>query len=202
MASPGSGFGPAPAGVFSRRRLPIYIVLDHSAAVDGTAMVSLNGGLQNLRQTLGGGSQASLTYISLIAFADVTHQVPLGLVEYFRPPRLVAEGVCHFGAALEVLQQRLSVDLIPDRPGRAGDGHPLVFLLLAGQPFDSWQAQGDWLLQQGSTRSINVVGVALGEDAIAPLKRCAPTVLKIERGRAMAITGFFHWVNNLVDAAL
>lgn len=196
MASPGI------SGVFNRRRLPVYIVMDHSAAVSGTAIVSLNGGLQNFRQTLGNSTLASLTYLSLIAFADEVDQIPLGLAEHFMPPRFNADGACHLGEALGALRQRLDFDLIPDRPGRPGDLRPLVFVLLAGQPTDAWTARADWLFQQAQARDLNVVGVALSDGAIQPLKRCAPTVLKIESGRAIAITGFFHWMNALAEAAL
>lgn len=194
--------GPGSSGSFSRRRLPIYIVMDHSAAVSGTAIVSLNGGLQNFRQTLGTSAVASLTFLSLIAFADAVEQIPLGLVQYFMPPRLDAQGACHLGEALDALQRRLDFDLIPDRPGQPGDLRPLVFVLLAGQPTDAWTTQADWLLQQARAHILNVVGIALSDGACQPLKRCAPTVLKIEAGRAVAITGFFHWMNAVAEAAL
>lgn len=197
MASPGI------SGVFSRRRLPVYIVMDHSAALKGTSMVSLNLGVQNLRQQLGMGMlSVGAVYLDLISFAERVEQTVLSPIGQFAPPRLTAEGGCALGGALAALLRAFEYDLIPDEPGRPGDRRPLVFVLLAAPPTDAWHPEAQRLLQLATGKQANVVGVALSGAAEVVLRQAAPVVVRIDPGRAEAITAFFSWMCAAIQEAV
>ena len=194
MASQGT------SGIFSQRRLPVYIVMDHSVSLQGTGMVSLNQGVQDLSQQLAMGMlSAGTVYLGLIAFADRVQQAILAPIGLFRPPHLNAGGACALGAALAALRRAFEYDLIPDAPGRPGDHRPLVFVVLGGTPTDIWQPEARQVYQIATSRQANIVGVALSAPAEAILKQITTMVVCTVPGRAQAITAFFSWMCAAID---
>lgn len=195
--------GQGTSGTFTqRRRLPVYLVMDHSAALQGTSMVVLNLGMQQLSQR----SETGIVYLGLIAFADRVQKVTLAPIHLFTPLPLAAAGACALGAALKDLRQTFAHDLIRDTPERPGDYRPLVFVLLGGTPTDHWQPEAQQILQMATSQQTNivrpnVVGIALRDPAETILKEITPVVLRTapEPGRAPAITACFRWMGSFIN---
>src|SRR5690242_12541581 len=108
------------------RRMPVYILVDHSQALLGSRAVSLGAGIQYLRQNLTDDPLCAATvYLSVIDFSDQVQRLMLAPVDSFHPPQFQAGGGSSFGAALRALLTSIKFDTIKSLPDRPGDIKPL-----------------------------------------------------------------------------
>jgi uncharacterized protein YegL len=122
------------------RRMPVYFLIDCSAALEGSAQEAVRGMLTTLSQHIVSDPQSRETvYLSIIAFADTARQYPLLPIDTFAVPDMAQGTDRALGAAFHVLLESLQHDLIPTTAGQRGDQRPLVFVLLGGQPTDAYQ---------------------------------------------------------------
>lgn len=185
------------------RRLPVYLLLDTSSSMQGVKIVGVNNGVTLIYQELMNDPRsASTVYISVITFASQAYQIPLMPITQFTPPQLSANGTTALGGALNILNQSLDQDLIANQPGAKGDYKPLVFLLTDGQPTDHWQNEAQRLHSRTTSRTVNVIGLGIGDDAdMSTLQQICTSVLHMNNASPENIRAFFAWVSDSIKTA-
>lgn len=185
------------------RRLPVYLLIDHSGSMGGTKIVQVNQGIQLLYTELMNDPRSVATVnISIIPFEETAYQMDLVPIQQFTPPQFSPGGGTALGAAIKLLNDSLDNDLIENKPGQKGDYKPLVFLLTDGMPTDSWQGEAQRLQTRATGKTANVVALAIGADAdVSMLKQITPNVLKIEAVTSDVLREFFIWVTASIKTA-
>ncbi len=184
------------------RRLPVYLLLDTSASMQGVKIVGVNNGVTLIYQELINDPRAASTVnISVITFADQAYQAPLTPIDQFTPPQLVANGMTALGGALHLLNESLDADLIPNQGGEIkGDYKPLIFLLTDGQPNDHWQNEAARLT--GRTMPANIIGIGIGADAdMNVIRQLTRMALRLEDVTPQSISALFQWVSGSILTA-
>jgi uncharacterized protein YegL len=181
------------------RRLPVYFLIDRSDALRGTSIVAVQTGIQFVQQSLKEHHLSrELVYLSVIDFAEQTHQVDLSPIDLFSPPGLEAAGPAHLASALTRLEEALQYDIIPSTPERAGDFNPFVFLFMGSIPTDAWQTAAAEITRRIRGKKLNVIGIALGERAgYAAARALTPHVVRV-RTTATDIAAIFQWIADII----
>lgn len=177
------------------RRLPVYLLLDHSWSMSGKPIESVNEGLDTLVGMLRQDPFALETvFLSVIEFGTDVHQtVPLTDLMSFQPPRLKANGTTSLGAALTLAAERIKQEVSTSSADRKGDWRPLIFVFTDGRATDDL-ARGVKSIQQVSYGTL--VGCAAGEGAdTKELEGFASHVVRLDSNSPEAIRAFFQWVS-------
>lgn len=177
------------------RRLPVYLVLDTSGSMVGEPIDALKAGVQILLDTLRQDPYALETaWISVITFSSEARLLaPLTELIHFRTPDLRAGGYTSMGAALELLAQRISQDVVKASAGHKGDWKPMVFLLGDGVPTDEIGA-GVAALERLDTGV--VVACAAGPMAKPDaFRQVTENVVTLDVADFNYIKAFFKWVS-------
>lgn len=190
-------------GEMQPRRLPVYLLLDTSGSMQGVKIVAVNNGVTAIYQELMGDPRSAQTvHISLITFADQAYQMPMVPIQQFVPPQLNAAGTTSLGGALHLLNESLDRDILQNQPGRKGDYKPLVFLLTDGMPTDHWETEKDRLRQRSANRPLNIIGLAVGDDAdMGVIHQIATVPMKMQDATPDALRQFFAWVSASIKTA-
>ncbi len=195
------------------RRLPVYLLLDTSGSMTGAKIQSVNQGVQLIYNELLNNPQALDTvHIAVMTF-NTTAQVvtPLTDLTNFVPPQLQASGVTAMADALDLLNQSLDNDIIPNSAQQKGDYKPLVFLLTDGIPTDNQGYPSDnWrpAIERVRARTTNKVGtiivLGIGSDQELDenvLKGIGDVAMKISDVNPDRMQDFFKWVSASVSTA-
>lgn len=177
------------------RRLPVYLVLDTSGSMTGEPIESLKNGVQVLISTLRQDPYALETaYLSVITFSTTAQQlVPLTELSTFQMPDLHAAGTTSLGEALNLLAQRVEVEVARTTADQKGDWKPLVFIMTDGEPTDDWQKG---LNEYRKRRFGMVIACAAGRAANTNvLKQVTDTVVQLDTADSSTIKAFFKWVS-------
>lgn len=177
------------------RRLPVYLLLDCSAAMAGAKMQQLDAMVRMIYEILMSDPGAVETvWISIITFGSHAEMSNLVPIREFTPPRLLAGGGAALGAALHLLNQSLDRDLIPNQLTRKGDFRPLVFIALEGMPTDSWEAEAHLLQSRSRFRPFRIVGFTVGHDAdMALLQQLAGEIHSLDAVTPDVLRACFLW---------
>lgn len=178
------------------RRLPIFLVLDVSESMAGTAMQNLQNGINLLCNELMKDPMAMETvYISVIAFAGKAQVVtPLTYILDFNPPKLSIGSGTNLSAALQCLMKEIDTQVHKSTAEVKGDWKPLIFILTDGSPNDRYQATiRQWKEKYGK---FSVVAVLMGEhsDATA-LSSLTSNVIVFKDANSVSFSSFFKWVS-------
>ncbi len=97
-----------------RKRLPVYFLLDCSAAMSGTPIAAVQQGMSEFTQAIK--SDPDATYfvkLGIISFDNNAHLLTGGLRSMwdFQPPQLTTQGSTSWGHALRLLQHSLDTDV-------------------------------------------------------------------------------------------
>jgi uncharacterized protein YegL len=177
------------------RRVPVFFLLDDSAAVQGQFQVAMQEGVQAVQRTLLNHRTARRNvYLSVVTFGAAVQATPLQPLRSFTCEPLVARGARPLGAALRHLHHALEYAIIPDAAFGVGDIHPRVFIILGAMPDPGWE---DVLAQIAAyTDNRRPQLVVLGLEAAA-VREFAPTLhpmrlaLRARDGHCLA--QFFDW---------
>jgi uncharacterized protein YegL len=123
------------------RRLPVYLLIDCSESMAGTAIETINLAVPAMVRELRSMPHALETVaMSVITFSgDAQLVIPLTSLEMFQFPALKIRPGTSLGRALDMLAACISTDVVTTTKERKGDWLPLVFIFTDGQPTDDWR---------------------------------------------------------------
>ncbi len=183
------------------RRLPIYLLLDTSGSMSGTAINAVNQGLLTFKDAMFSDPRVMETaFVSIITFDSTANvAVPLTDVVSFSPPKLTAQGSTALGQALKLVGERINGEVqATSSAEQKGDYKPLIFVFTDGQPTDDWRPAAANLKKRNCT----IIGCVAGEQADELLmKDFCGQVVKLSDTDAKGIKGFFNWVTDSVKLA-
>lgn len=186
------------------RRLPIYLLLDTSGSMAGAPIQAVNQGVNLLyNELMNDPSAIETVYLSVVTFdSQARVATPLTELTQFQPPTLNAGGSTSLGAALRLLNDSLSRDIISNSPNRKGDYKPLVFLMTDGMPTDNWEQEADAIKNRTKQKVATIIALGCGGGVKQDtLKRITEVVLMMDSVTPDQITQFFKWVSQSVSTA-
>lgn len=186
------------------RRLPVYMLIDCSESMAGTAIESTNAAIRNMVQDLRSIPHALETVaMSVIAFSgDARLLVPLTPIDMFQLPALTIRPGTSLGRALDLLMACISMDIVKSTSDCKGDWRPLVFLFTDGQPTDDWRGAVQRLKGLTSPRIANIYAIGCGDDVdFSVLREITDIVFKTQSEDGEAIRRAFVWITASVQSA-
>lgn len=186
------------------RRLPVYLLLDCSESMAGSAIEDVRRGVDTLVSSLRGNPLALETvYLSVITFSRYAKQVtPLTELMSFTSPQLSVRPGTAFGAAVDLVIACINREVVKTSPTVRGDYRPIVFLLTDGQPTDDWQAAAARLRAANNPRLANMYAIGCGPDIdTATLRQFTDVVLTMSEMSPEAFKKTFVWLSASISSA-
>ncbi|RBQ08682.1 vWA domain-containing protein [Pedobacter miscanthi] len=185
------------------RRLPVYFLIDTSGSMYGEPIEALNNALSGMVNTLRTDAQAlDSLWISMITFdREVKEIVPLTELPSFQLPEINCpqSGPTHTGQALEMLYEKVKLDVIVGSATQKGDWKPLLFLFTDGKPSDL-QLYREMLPKIKSLNFGAIVCCAAGHLANdSLLKELTPDVVHLDTADSATLRQFFKWVSETIE---
>jgi uncharacterized protein YegL len=185
------------------RRLPVYFLLDTSGSMNGEPIQALNNALSGMINTLRSDAQASETlWISIITFDRVVNEVaPLTELPSFQLPEIICppSGPTNTGKALELLYEKINIDVKKGTPNQKGDWRPLLFIFTDGKPSDPL-LYSEMIPKIKSLNLGAIVGCAAGTLADnSKLKDLTDTVVHLDTADSSTLKQFFRWVSDTIE---
>ena len=119
----------------------MYLLIDTSGSMKGEPIESVKVGLSAMIASLRQDPFAlESLYLSVITFDREVHQVlPLTALDQVLVPNITTpdSGPTHLGAALELLIQKIKVEVHQSTETSKGDWMPLLFVMTDGKPSDT-----------------------------------------------------------------
>ncbi|MGQ7854960.1 vWA domain-containing protein [Pedobacter sp. WC2501] len=185
------------------RRLPVYFLIDTSGSMYGEPIQALNNALSGMINTLRADAQAlDSLWISMVTFdREVKEIVPLTELASFQLPEISCpqSGPTHTGKALEMLYEKVQVEVIKGNATQKGDWKPLFFLFTDGKPNDL-QLYREMLPKIKSLNFGAIVCCAAGhlaDDSL--LKELTPDVVHLDTADSATLKQFFKWVSETIE---
>lgn len=184
----------------SVRALPIYLLLDCSADMAGGPIEALREGMQMLYDELMSDQEIrSKAKLSVITFGGGAEQTALVRLRSFEPPPLRAFGTRALGAALHLLSESITSDIVLTTMERRGDYAPIVFIFLGGRVEDDWRSEAKLLRELDSNASPQLIGLGVGPDAdTETLASICGAVLHIATVSGPELRAFLKFVSGSV----
>ncbi len=186
------------------RRLPIYLVLDASSSMSGAPIEAVNNGLKDFAAALRSDPHAlDSAYVSIITFETKAARItPLTEAGHFRASVLDATGGTSLGKALTLLGECLDSDVQPKRGDHPGDWKPLIFLMIGGEPTDSWERPAEEFKEHAARRRANLITIGCGPNvSTSTLRKVTPTVLIMQDMSPENIKALFSWISQSAKVA-
>jgi len=179
------------------RRLPVFFLLDTSMEMGGTFQVTMQDGLQVVKNELMQHPLATQhVYCGSILFGENATEHGLAPLDVFGIPGWDAQGICNLQPALAKLGDALMFDLIAPRANVPGDYKPLVFLVLGGEPADvgTWQESISALTMCDERSRPLIVTLVTRQELVHTARVVSEHVLVLAKTEALYMTAFFFWV--------
>ena len=176
------------------RRLPVYLLLDCSASMAGEPISAMEMGLRTLLADLKSDPQVLETvWMSVIIFSSTAELlVPLTDIEIFEPPELFASGKTYLGEAIDLLSERMALEVRKTNKKQKGDWKPIVYVFTDGEPTDEWE------LEMASFRkSMEATIVVCGagpEVNDMTLRSIGDYAVRLQDAQPGTLSSFLRWV--------
>jgi uncharacterized protein YegL len=185
------------------RRLPVYFLLDTSGSMYGEPIQALNNALSGMINTLRADAQAlDSLWISIITFdRDVQEVVPMTELVSFQLPEITCpeSGPTNMGQALNLLCQKVAIDIRKGSDTQKGDWRPLLFIMTDGSPSDL-QAFREEVPKVKAINFGAIIGCAAGPKAKDSfLKEITDTVVHLDTADSSTLKSFFKWVSDTIE---
>ena len=181
------------------RRLPVYILIDTSTSMRGEPIEAVKNGIQSLLDSLCKDPYTLETVcLSIITYnAHAEQLLPLTEVYKIRLPELVAKGRSALGEALELLADRVDVEVHKNTPEAKGDWKPLLFLLSDG----GYSGPIAKPIAEFKKRKFGVVvACAAGiKSHIDVLRKITDNVIQISSTDTTSIKSYFKWISSSIS---
>lgn len=186
------------------RRLPVYLLIDTSGSMKGEPIEAVNAGLQTLVSSLRRDPQALETaHLSIITFDRVAKLVlPLTPVAEMQLPLIETpdSGPTMTGAALELLCQRVDVEVRTQSTDVKRDWKPLLFIMTDGAPNDS-QKYNEMVPECKKRKFAAITACAAGMKAkIDALRDLATSIVSLDTCDGATFAQFFTWVSASISS--
>lgn len=181
------------------RRLPVYLVLDCSASMNGSPIEAVKEGVKMLLRDLSREPWSQgMVWISIITFSNTAEQIiPLTEITKISEVNLVASGMTALGHALKVLTECIDRDIRKRTPEQRGDYKPVIYLLTDGHPTDSGWEQNAQELRKRKIESMVACAAGPGADE-GNLKKVTDTVIRLQDASPESLRAFIRWVSQSV----
>ena len=184
------------------RRLPVYLLIDTSESMVGTAIESVRTGLSAMLSALRQNPYAlEMGALSIITFGGKAQKLtPLTEVYAFQLPALDVKPGTMLGCAISILDQAITTEIVKTTPEQKGDYKPLVFILTDGQPTDEWHSAFEQFKR--NHKSVIVYAVGCGDDVdFAILKELTENTYSMEQMDADAFAKLFVCISSSIQSA-
>ncbi|PDW00655.1 VWA domain-containing protein [Candidatus Chloroploca asiatica] len=203
-----------PAG--GERHLPIYLLLDTSASMNGAPIQAVQAGLEQFQQETASDPFArDVVRVGVITFNSDVQMIAGGLVPIssFQPPQLVASGVTRIDLAFHRLVESMDRDVMRAvKGGQKGDWKPGVFILTDGYPTDAnghltdrlWRPARDAVTNRptGHIKPSSIVAVGCGPNVDDTILKAMSTGMAFRMGtdQASFATLFQYLTQSIVSS--
>lgn len=189
----------------SRRRLPVYLLIDTSGSMAGDPIAAVNNGLQMLRVSLLMDPQALDTvWLSVITYdRDIDVVLPLTPLDQVIMPELSTPdaGPTHTGAALAKVREQMVAEVRRTTPDQKADWLPYLFIMTDGQPTDiaKFKAESATIRHTGFQSIIGIVaGHAAKKETLEPF---CDHVVELAHLSPEGLMSLFKWVSQAISSA-
>lgn len=183
------------------RKLPVYLLLDTSASMQGEPIESMKKGIDSMIVSLLKNPQAiESVYISVITFNSTAQvETPLTELESFQLVNLEAKGQTALGAGLQLLTDRINTEVTKTTMEQKGDWKPIVFIITDGAPIDDWKKGLDYF---SACKTAFTVACAVGNHAdISVLRQISTNVINLEKTDGDSMSRFFLWLSSSISTS-
>jgi uncharacterized protein YegL len=171
--------------------------------MNGEPIQALNNALTGMVNTLRSDAQAlDSLWLSIITFdREVKEIVPLTELVSFQLPEITCpqSGPTNMGAALEMLNKKIPVEVRKGNENQKGDWKPLLFLMTDGTPSDI----ALYREMVPKIKNLNfgvIVACAAGPKAKSDfLKELTETVVYLDTADSSTLKSFFKWVSDTIE---
>ncbi|MGH2508654.1 MAG: vWA domain-containing protein, partial [Ktedonobacteraceae bacterium] len=186
----------------SEERLPLVLVLDCSASMDGPKLRALQDGLSDMDRELKADRKASKSVRILVVRFWGDDQVEADAWQDamdFSPPRLVANGRTPTGAAMLLAVDEIESEKAAMRSAGVSYKRPLVYLMSDGAPTDDWRPASEQCVAAMGANKLTIFPIGVGDDANLEVlsKFSAKPALKLE---GLKFKELFLWLSASVKA--
>ncbi len=170
----------------------------------GEPLQAVEAGMQAMIRQLRTDPQALETaWISVITFSDGAKVLlPLTELYNFQMPVLTLGSGTALSAALVLLEQRVSSEVVLTTHARRGDYKPIIFFLTDGDPTDKWEAAASRFKREFDAKRATVVAVICGEDASpGKMRQITNQVVLARNLDEGTLKSVFNWVSASIASA-
>lgn len=184
------------------RVLPVYLLIDTSGSMKGEPIESVRVGIEAMLSTLRQDPYALETVsISIITYdRDVKQLIPLTPIDELVLPDIVTpdSGPTHMGAALELVLNKVELEVKKGNMYEKGDWMPLLFLMTDGKPSDK-MAFNNVAPRIKNGKFATVVCCAAGpKSRTEDLMMLTDHVYQIDSLDSASLMKFFRWVSGII----
>lgn len=170
----------------------------------GEPLQAIESGIHAMIRQLRSDPQALETaWLSIITFSEGAKVLmPLTELFNFQMPMLKLGAGTALSAALTLLEQRVSSEVVRSTPDRRGDFKPIIFILTDGDPTDKWESAADRFKREFSEKRATVVAVICGDDATpGKMRRITDQVVLAKNLDEKTLKSVFNWVSASIASA-